>query len=162
VCDERIVLNAVIDSDWKQKTANAVGKTSPLTGVSLDSGLGSASSTPQPILTKARKIERCQNCVIYNEHQRQKYNAMVTVALAVVPMFLYFNSAVLQNIVVIGLNGFEKVTHRLSFSSDASTPLLMQNGYSPMLEWTLIISGCIVVIAQVLRLIEYYCFKLKF
>ena len=87
---------------------------------------------------------------------------MVTVALAIVPVFLYFNSAILQNIVVIGLNGFEKVTHRLSFSSDASTPLLMQNQYSPMLEWTLIISGCIVVIAQVLRLIEYYCFKLKY
>jgi len=163
MCDDRIVLNAVIDSDWKQKTANAVGGASgaPSGSISLDAGLGSVSAPPQ-ILSKARKIERCQNCVIFNEHQRQKYNAMVSVALAVVPVLLFMNAAALQNFVVAGLNGFERVTHRLSFSSDATGPLLLQNQYSPALEWTIILSVCIVIVSQVLRAIEYYCFKLKF
>jgi hypothetical protein len=163
MCDDRIVLNAVIDSDWKQKTANAVGGASgaPSGSISLDAGLGSASAPP-PILSMARKIERCQNCVIFNEHQRQKYNAMVSVALAVVPIFLFLNAAALQNFVVAGLNGFERVTHRLSFSSEATGPLLLQNQYSPALEWTIILSVCIIIVSQVLRAIEYYCFKLKF
>ena len=60
MCDDKIVLNAVIDSDWKQKTANAVGGVGTK-GVNLDAaGLGS-SAIPQPILSQARKIERCRN-----------------------------------------------------------------------------------------------------
>jgi hypothetical protein len=87
---------------------------------------------------------------------------MVSVALAVVPAILYFNATALEGIVVAGLNDFEKITHRLSFDSSAAGSVLQNNQYSPALEWTLILSISILIVSQVLKAIEYYCFKLKF
>ena len=72
MCEERIILQAVINTDWKQKAAKP--------DMAYNFGQNRAGLTP------AAKRERCRNCVIYNEHQRQKYKALVTVALIVVPV----------------------------------------------------------------------------
>lgn len=161
MCDERIVLKAVIDSDWKEKSAAAVASgSSPVTTLGKDLGLDTP-NVYQPQLSMAKKIERCQGCVIFNEHQRQKYHAMVVAAFVAVPSLLFFDFAGVQQVIVTVLNEFELLTRRLSLTSDASGPILTGNEYSPALEWVLIIAACVIIMSQILRLIEYICFKLK-
>ncbi len=144
MCEERIILQAVINTDWKQKAARA--------NMALNIGQTRSGLSPEA------KRQRCRNCVIYNEHQRQKYKALVTVALLVMPVLLYMNGGVVQGWAVSLLSGMDAIMERFSFSSRGPSISLSQAG---PLHWTLIGALCVILMAQVLKFIEYWCFKLK-
>ena len=149
MCEERIVLQAMITPDWKDKMAQAHQM--------LETG------GPRKVLSPEAKRERCRNCIIYNEHQRQKYKALTWLTLIVVPAILLLNFAWLQGIVSSILSSLDAATKRFSFGNDPSgiAALHSNNAAYGMIAWIFLFSLAVVLMSQVLKAIEYACFKLK-
>lgn len=157
MCEERIVLQAVIDSSWKDKTKEATAQAGIQTA-SLATGF---SGQPKRILSPAGKRERCRNCIIYNEHERQKYKVLVGLVLIGFPLFVYANADQFQALTVTVLATLEQLSERFSFGDKHSTVSFLHNNPSPTIEWVMIGAASLIILSQLLRLVEYFCFKLK-
>ena len=150
MCEPRIVLQAMITPDWKDQMTQAHQAQQ-----TLDAG------GPRKILSAEAKRERCRNCVIYNEHQRQKQKALTWVALIVVPGLLILNFAWLQSVVNQILFALDAATKRFSFSSDPAGITALHNGAYSLIAWVFIFALGVILLAQVLKIIDYCCLKLK-
>lgn len=141
MCEERIVLQAIIAPDWRK---------------SLEGGA-------HKILSPEAKRERCRNCIIYNEHQRQKHKALTIATLIALPALFVLNFASVQAAVGQFLKGLDAMTRRFSFSSDPSGIAALHNNNDAygVIVWVFIISFGVVLLSQVMKFIEYCCFKLK-
>ncbi len=144
MCEERIILQAVITKDWKHQAAKA--------DAAYNFGQKRSGLTP------AAKRQRCRDCVIYNEHQKQKYKALVAVTLVVLPVLLFLNAPALQagaqNVLVV----MDQTMRRFSFDHSPSRNDIL---YTAGLQWTVIGAVCVILLAQVLKFIEFCCFKIK-
>jgi len=147
MCEERIVLQAMIAPDWKDQMARAQ---QPQT-------LGG----PRKSLSPEAKRERCRNCIIYNEHQRQKHKALTAVALVAVPGLLIWQFPVLNAVVNKILLGLDDLTRRFSFGADPSGIPALHNSAYALIAWVFVFALGVVVLSQVMKVIEYACFKLK-
>jgi hypothetical protein len=208
MCEERIVLQAVIDTDWRDKTNAAVNKAGGAAASPMSAGkhgglagapgglagspmslgapspvpaaagprlnLNSASSKPEArglginappkqVLTAGQKRERCRNCIIYNEHQRQKYKGLVWVALIVVPVLLWMNMGWLGTTVTAMITFAAKFTAQFNLSTgpSAAANTMMESQNINMVMYVMIFCLGLVIVSQVLKFIEFCCFKLK-
>ncbi len=148
MCEERIVLQAMIAPDWKDQMARAQ-QTQTLGG-------------PRKSLSPEAKRERCRNCIIYNEHQRQKHKALTAVALVAVPGVLIWQFPVLNAVVNKILLGLDALTKRFTLGATDPTgiPALHNSAYA-LIAWVFVFALGVVVLSQVMKVIEYACFKLK-
>ena len=148
MCEERIVLQAMIAPDWKDQMARA-HQSDALTG-------------PRKQLSHAAKSERCRNCIIYNEHQRQKHKALTTVALIGVPALLLWQFPILNAAVNKVLFGLDELTKRFEIGAAAPTgiPALHNSDYA-LIAWVFVFALGVILLSQVMHVIEYACFKLK-
>ncbi len=146
MCEEKIVLQAMINSDWKKQSTAAVN--------ALNGG-------PRKILSPEAKRERCRNCVIYNEHQRQKHKALTVATLIGMPLVLVWQFAWLQTIVNQILFGLDTATKRFSFNPDPEGIKALHSGDYSIIAWVFIVALGVILLSQALKLIEYFCFKLK-
>ncbi len=147
MCEERIVLQAMISPDWKDQMTRA--------DQSIKTG------GPRTVLSAAAKRDRCRNCIIYNEHQREKHKALTWVTLVVVPGLLLLNFAWLQAAVNHLLLGLDAATKRFSFGADPVGITALHNGAYSIIAWVFVFSLAVVMLSQVLKLIEYWCYTLK-
>ena len=147
MCEERIVLQAMIAPDWKDQMARA-HQSQTLTG-------------PRKHLSPEAKRERCRNCIIYNEHQRQKHKALTVVALIAVPGLLIWQFPVLNAVVNKLLLGLDDLTRRFSFGADPSGIPALHNSAYALIAWVFVFALGVVLLSQVMRAIEFFCFKLK-
>lgn len=147
MCEERIVLQAVIANDWKQQAATAEQK------------MHLTAAAPKALMSQGDKRERCRKCVIYNEHQRQKYKLFVGITLVVVPALLYLNSTWLATIVSGLLGVVATATARFSFDPNSNDAAKL--AANSTLQDIMIVCVGLVLVAQALKLVEYLCFKLK-
>jgi hypothetical protein len=115
------------------------------------------------MLTPAQKAERCRQCVIYNEHQRQKYKLMTyVVPLGVLAFYGMFRQPLLMW--TMGLVGdFDKMMSRFTFSTEGTEPVAETIvGAGPgMLEEFVLIGIMLFVFAQLMKIVEFCIFKLK-
>jgi hypothetical protein len=148
MCEERIVLQAMIAPDWKDQMARA----------HQNQTLGG----PRKHLSPEAKAERCRNCIIYNEHQRQKHKALTGVALVVVPGLLIWQFPVLQTVVGAILKGLDDLTRRFTpgVADPSGIPALHNSAYA-LIAWVFVFALGVVLLSQVMKVIEYACFKLK-
>ena len=168
MCEERIVLQAVIAQDWKEQQAAATQKIG-LTGAPaggglapLENKLGISVNAPKQMLSPSAKRDRCRKCIIYNEHQRQKYKLWVAVALVTVPTLLVLFKDILQASATFVLQKAESVTKQFSLSQTAQPSDSLLNGANgEILQNILIVCLGLVIVSQVLKLIEYMILKLK-
>ncbi len=147
MCEERIVLQAMISPDWKDQMTRA------------DQAIKMGG--PRTVLSAAAKRDRCRSCIIYNEHQREKHKALTWVALLVVPGLLLLNFAWLQVTVNHLLLGLDAATKRFSFGADPGGITALHNGAYSIIAWVFVFSLAVVMLSQVLKLIEYWCYTLK-
>ena len=149
MCEESIVLQAMISPDWREKSADARR--------SLDMGGVRKQLSPEA------KRERCRNCIIYNEHQRQKHKALTIVVLFALPLLFVMNFAAIQVLVAHFLAGLDAMTRRFSFTSDSTGIAALHNNNDAygVIVWVFVVSFGVVLLSQVMKLIEYCCFKLK-
>ncbi|MGO8672183.1 MAG: hypothetical protein ACLQVD_12560 [Capsulimonadaceae bacterium] len=150
MCEERIVLQAVIASDWKDQ-ANAANQKLNLTA-----------AAPKTMLTATAKRDRCRKCIIYNEHQRQKYKLLSgLVAVGVTGGFL-LNLAAVQGVMQDLLGKIEAATSRFQMDPTSSNQIAVLHGSSAVIiDNVLIFCLGLVIVSQALRLVEYVCFSLK-
>lgn len=147
MCEERIVLQAMIAPDWKDQMARA-HQNQTLAG-------------PRKHLSPEAKRDRCRNCIIYNEHQRQKHKALTAAALVGVPAILAWQFPVINSFVSVILHGLDKIFTRFSFgASPTGIPQLHDSAYA-LIAWVFVFALGVVLLSQVMKVIEYACFKLK-
>jgi len=115
-----------------------------------------------PNLPQHVKVERCRNCVIYNEHQRKKYQLLAPIVVVGLPVTAYFNIDPITKLLNNLLSGVDKVMNNLSLVSSGGTHAA-SNIFSGAGFAQYIVIGCIVIIITTwsLRTVEYIVFKLK-
>ena len=157
-CEEDIVSNAaakvqgiVLDMapDPKYNFANTA----------LPIGQTTAGATfRKPELSAAQKRERCRNCVIYNEHQSEKYKILLpAVVLGGLALCVIF--APLMRAAVGGsLTMVQSIFNRASFSVGGATQAVHPGA---TVEWVFVGAFTVMILSKLLQLVEWACFKAK-
>lgn len=106
-------------------------------------------------LTLGQKMERCRQCVIYNEHQKHKYRAALPCVLLAFGLFIWLDWQQLMG-----------AMHTLVATVQAMIDKAMIGGAPKVVVpdfFQQLMLGCIVliVIAYALKLLEFLIFKLK-
>ncbi len=117
-----------------------------------------------PHLSDYVKRERCRNCVIYNEHQRLKYQFLAPLFVLAIPALVIWKIDLINRFLNAALARMDAIMARLSleagpgggpgvFSAITGTSIVAQY----------LILGCLVVIVttMALRAVEWAVFKLK-
>lgn len=109
-------------------------------------------------LTSQQKFERCKQCVIYNEHQKHKYRALLpTVIIGFIAFYAIFRIPLLSATAGM-VNGMSRMVGKLTFS--ASGGKSTQDVAAPFQE-LLLICLLIILLTYALKVLEHAIFKLK-
>jgi hypothetical protein len=116
-----------------------------------------------PHLSDAAKAQRCRNCVIFNEHQRQKYGFLSVPVTIAVPALVFWNFNNLVNLISGFLNSLETYVAKFSFTGHSANITEVTRSLSGNLfvETMLIVCMTLVVMTWAQRLLEFVCFKIK-
>ncbi|MBM3495515.1 MAG: hypothetical protein FJX72_14510 [Armatimonadetes bacterium] len=108
------------------------------------------------------KRERCRNCVIYNEHQRHKYQITAPIIVLAVPLLAFWKIEVLLEYLKTFLKTADRVMANLSFDPKVQNVGLASATTSSDVA-NFIMIGCLVVLATtvLLRWLEHVIFTLK-
>lgn len=111
-------------------------------------------------LTFEQKKERCRQCVIYNEHQKHKYKLMLPVTIGgFILVYILMRGPLVQMADGI-ISKVNQVIGNLTFTGDKKPGTgAVQGGF--MFQELLLICALIVLLAYVLKVVEYLIFKLK-
>jgi hypothetical protein len=115
-----------------------------------------------PNIPMSVKKERCRNCVIYNEHQRLKYQFFAPLVVLAVPVLAFLKAQDLSDLLNRVFAGVDSLMARLALTGGAqNTGALTSMSSVGFANYVLI--GCLVVIAATmsLRFLEYVIFKMK-
>lgn len=112
------------------------------------------------LLSDAQKVERCRNCIIYNEHQRDKYRVMLPVVVVLVAAICFLLAPVMREWIASGMTGFESAINRFSFSGTAekSVKLTRPNENA---QWIVVIAFSVMVLSKALQTLEWAVFEKK-
>ena len=106
-------------------------------------------------LTMLQKMERCRQCVIYNEHQKHKYRLLLPITLIV---FIGL-CALLWKPMMAGMHGI------VASAESAFKNVIMDQKFNTqipdVLQQIILGSICLVVLTYLLKLLEFFIFKLK-
>ncbi|MEO7453832.1 MAG: hypothetical protein ABIV13_03605 [Fimbriimonadales bacterium] len=143
MCEESVILDAL------------KGKVIPKDAVAA------AKYIPQNTrLSPEQKAERCRNCVIYNAHQRQKYQLLLPIAIAATAgAYLAFHPALI-NTTHRALADIDSAVSRLAFTTAEEGKELM-TATPGFIEEVMLILVMLFFLAQIVRGIEFAVFKLK-
>lgn len=118
-----------------------------------------------PNISAAQKRMRCNNCVIYNEHQRQKYSLFSPMVTIAIPILVFLNFDQLKDLLSAGLRMIETVVAHLNFTQTAKPtgPSEFSQNINGSLPITAIIIMVItlLIITWALQFLEYCMFKIK-
>ena len=114
-----------------------------------------------PNLTSQQKKQRCHNCIIYNEHQREKYKFFAPVITLLVPLFVYLQYEPIRGTLKNVLNAIGGLVSKATFSGATNDKLAAQITGSFTAELILIIALTLVALTYALRVLEYCVFKIK-
>lgn len=111
-------------------------------------------------LTSAQKFERCKQCVIYNEHQKHKYRAWLPISLiAVAAVYVLLRGPLLGMTGQI-IEGIDRMIGQATFRQKSGVTQTIQHSGLPFQE-ILLVCFMVIILAYVLRLVEFLIFKLK-
>lgn len=122
-------------------------------------------------LTNEQKAERCRQCVIYNEHQKHKYKlAMPLAIVGTGGVYILFHEPMAQG-VKGAMAGIDKIMHQATLSgtqpgqvkpkpSDDLSGSGLGSGDVAFNE-AILIALLVIILAYIIRLIEYLLFKAK-
>jgi hypothetical protein len=113
-------------------------------------------------LTPAQKAERCRQCVIYNEHQKHKYQlALPLSALALVGLYILIHSP-LHAAVQAMLEQADKMMVKDTRLTGAGAKDVtgITSGMIPYAE-IIMVAGFLILFAYTVRVLEYLFFKAK-
>ncbi|CEK16003.1 hypothetical protein CWRG_01344 [Chthonomonas calidirosea] len=118
-----------------------------------------------PYLSAAQKRERCRRCVIYQEHERQKYQLVSSLVIVAVPIVVVLNFNLLLNWMTSLLQELDVLIGKLSFIPGGTPEPLVhvtnQLTDSTLMEGILVICLVLLALSAVLRGLEYLFFNLQ-
>ncbi len=180
MCEENIILLAMSDGkEAPMAGAAAIGKQSGF--VAIGDLITSSEQTTRaqiatrpgpngvriptnPHLTMGQKRERCRNCIIYNEHQRKKYQLLSPLATVMVPLFVALNFEPLRAMIGSGMNGLDGLISKVSLtghSGGVGAKIANEVTGSLSVEVIIIVCLSLVMMTWLLRFVEYCVFKIK-
>jgi hypothetical protein len=111
-------------------------------------------------LTSAQKFERCKSCVIYNEHQKQKYKLLLPVTIALFVGAWLLIRANLMYVVDNAIGNLDKMMGKVTFNASGNVSESINQSSIPFQEIAL---GCVmlIVFAYLLKVLEFLIFKAK-
>lgn len=113
------------------------------------------------VLSLAQKKERCRNCVIYNEHQREKYKILMPVVLIATLVLCAVFADPLRNNIGTMLAGVDRLLAQISFNSGGGNAATDFWKPSAGVEWVLIGALALMLVSKVLQIMEWAIFKIK-
>ena len=114
-----------------------------------------------PHLSEAQKRLRCHNCVIFNEHQRQKYQFLSAPVTLAVPALVFLEFDNLRHLIDQTLGFLDHLVGIVSMHSADSANLSKEISNNLGIEVILIICITLVTMTWAQRLLEYTMFKIK-
>lgn len=110
-------------------------------------------------LTASQKLDRCKQCVIYNEHQKHKYKLMLPVTvLILVGLYAAMRGSLLEATGGV-MRSADKVLGKLTFSNTSAVSGTVEK--APAFQEIFLICMLVIVLAYALKMLEYCIFKLK-
>jgi len=106
-------------------------------------------------LSMLQKMERCRQCVIYNEHQKHKYRLMLPIVILVFSGLC----ALLWQPMLAGLGGLTADAERAFKNVTMGASITGQ--IPPVLQQVILASVCLILLTYCLKLLEFFVFKLK-
>lgn len=178
MCEENIILLAMAqDGSAPQKTVPmaAMGSgfvplgdlltqpapNTPKVNVPTRKGPRGVRIPENPNLTGAQKRERCRNCIIYNEHQRRKYQLMALPATLAVPVLVGIFFSQLMDVAHTVMGVLDHVMGHLSLDPSKTAQLSKSVSGNVPVEALLIVCLTLVAMTWAQRLLEYCIFKIK-
>ncbi|MBC8142556.1 MAG: hypothetical protein H7Y38_14080 [Armatimonadetes bacterium] len=123
-------------------------------------GRGAAALPPRKVeLSPGQKRERCRNCVIYNEHQREKYGLLLPMTIIGTLLLCGFFALQFQTNATAVVTGIETLINRFSFLPGDKTVEIGKS--SAMVAWLFIGAGTIMIVSKSLQFLEWCVFKIK-
>lgn len=114
-----------------------------------------------PHLTETQKRMRCHNCVIFNEHQRQKYQFLSVPVTLLVPLLVVLKFDDLRQLVDQFLAVMDRLVGLASLNTITGSNLSHEIKDNLSIELIFIICLTLVVMTWAQRLLEYTMFKIK-
>jgi hypothetical protein len=133
--------------------------------IPADSVAASKYIPSNPKLTPGQKADRCRQCVIYNEHQKHKYQLMIGGAIVLtIGSYVGVRGPAGQTVKRVLVNADDAIS-QATFSAekvqtDASKGTSIEGGMIPYHE-ILVAVMFLVAFAYAVRFIEYLIFKMK-
>lgn len=109
-------------------------------------------------LSPAQKRERCRNCVIYNEHQREKYKILLPVVFVGGIALCAIFAVPLRELFSASIMGVDRLLAHISFNTGAA-PKLQRPAEGA--AWALVGAFGLMFLSKMLQLLEWACFKVK-
>ena len=104
------------------------------------------------------KIQRCRQCVIYNEHQRQKYKAALPITMLAMGGIWVMAREPMKNLLGEVLSGADKFLGQATLAGKKG---VTDPEHLAIFRELLVILLMIMILAYLMKLIEYLLFKLK-
>jgi hypothetical protein len=123
----------------------------------------SAADNPyrKPELSMAQKIQRCKYCVIYNEHEREKYTLLVPVVMVGSVLLCLLFTNVIRGGIGSVLTFTQGIVDRFSFGQGSSGTVAQLAHPNEAVEWAFVIAIAIIIVSKLLQVLEWACFKAK-
>lgn len=114
-----------------------------------------------PNITPQQQRERCHNCIIYTEHQRQKYNFFAPIITITVPVLTFLQFENLKNLAGQTVEKFDNIIGHVTLNSGKVTDFGQKVAGAFSLETILVVCATLVFLTWALRFLEYCIFKIK-
>jgi hypothetical protein len=111
-------------------------------------------------LTMAEKIERCRNCVIYNEHQKEKYQLLLPVAIIGGLLLCFLFSGLMREFIGTGFSMADALLAKISFKA-GDQQVTTFGKPNDFIGWGIVIAIALMVVSKLLQILEWACFKAK-
>lgn len=109
-------------------------------------------------LTISQKRQRCKNCIIYNEHMREKYKLLMPMVLGGGIILCVVLSPLMREGLAWAFEGMEKLAGRLMFTTGPVPKF--QRPPAPV-EWAMVGAFSLMIVSKLLQGLEWMCFKAK-
>ena len=116
-------------------------------------------------LTPAQKRQRCRQCFLYQEHQKQKYRMLSPLAFpaGVAIMWVYLKPVKL--LLHEALEFTDRFAGQISFGTGAQQAVTSQWANAPAtsntIEWLFLVCIGLILVTYLLRALEYFVFDLQ-
>lgn len=178
MCEENIILVAMESqaANTTPQTRAAEGGFVPIGDLLATSPTGKRDTMPtrvgprgvripdNPHINPKQKAERCRNCIIYNEHQRQKYKLLSPFATMIVPLVMVVEWRDINTLISNGITRLESMLSGLALTAqphNANADAVRNVTRSLPIQWVVAICLTLVLMTMVLRFLEYCMFKIK-